>query len=376
MRTVVIGRTYILEVNRAKWAYLPPDVNLTLITPPAVRHPLKIYRAEPSTRWPHFLVSAWGTNRLSGFAFHPWKLWPILRELGPDLIQVDEEPPSLALLEVLLLKNLLKCPIIFFSWENLPIKSCWPFPFIHRFNLQRADGVIAGTTEVAQRLREARFCGLIAIIPQLGIAPEWFYPSRNEFLRQQLGLKDFTIGYLGRIVPEKGLWVLLDALTALNIDWQCLLVGDGPIRAEWLKQARNRGLDRRIVWMPTISHTKVPDYINTMDVLVLPSLTTLRWKEQFGHVLIEAMACRVPVIGSNSGAIPEVIGDAGIIVPEGDPNALAQAIEQLYMSKSKRVTLGLKGRERVLSHFTNEQIAQKTWFFWQEVLSARDSVRR
>ncbi|MGB9776545.1 MAG: glycosyltransferase [Anaerolineae bacterium] len=376
MRVVIIGRTYILEANRAKWAYLSPEVNLVLITPPVVRHPLRVYPAEPSTRWPHFLVPAWGTGRLSGFAFHPWRLWPILWHIEPDLIQVDEEPLSPALLEVSLIKHQLRCPIIFFSWENLPIRPCWPFSFIRRFNLQRADGAIAGTEEAARRLREAAFAGPIATIPQLGVDPERFYPSRNEALRQQLGLKTFTIGYVGRIVPEKGLWVLLEALVSLNGDWQCLLVGEGPIREEWLKRARNKGLDRRVVWVPTVPHTAVPDYLNAMDVLVLPSLTTPRWKEQFGHILIEAMACQVPVIGSDSGAIPEVIGDAGIIVPEGDPNALAGAIERLYSSEAERVTLGHKGRERVLAHFTNERIAQKTWLFWQEILDARGSVRR
>ncbi|MGC8785921.1 MAG: glycosyltransferase [Anaerolineae bacterium] len=375
MRVVAIGRTYILEANRAKWAFLPSDIDLALLTPPAVHHPLKVYEVEPSTRWPHFLVPAWGTGRLSGFAFHPWRLWFALRRLEPDLIQVDEEPLSLALWEVLLLKRRLKCPVIFFSWENLPLRPRWPFALVRRFNLQRADGAIAGTGEAAQRLREAGFVGPMATIPQLGVDPEVFQPSRNEALRQRLGLKSFTIGYAGRIIPEKGLWVLLDALRVLDGDWQCLIIGEGPIRTEWLKRAKDVGLGQRMVWIPTVPHTAMPHYINTIDVLVLPSLTTPRWKEQFGHVLIEAMACQVPVIGSDSGAIPEVIGDAGIIVPEGDHDALARAIEHLYTCEAKRTALGHKGRERVLAHFTNQQIAQKTWLFWQEILNARGTVR-
>ncbi|MBC7261794.1 MAG: glycosyltransferase, partial [Chloroflexi bacterium] len=243
------------------------------------------------------------------------------------------------------------------------------------FNLQRADGAIAGTGEAAQRLREAGFVGPMATIPQLGVDPEVFQPSRNEVLRQRLGLKSFTIGYAGRIIPEKGLWVLLDALRILNGDWQCLLVGEGPIREQWLKRSKDMGLEQRVIWVPTVPHAAVADYINAMDVLALPSLTTPRWKEQFGHVLIEAMACQVPVIGSASGAIPEVVGDAGIIVPEGDCDALARAIEHLYTCEAKRVSLGRKGRERVLAHFTNQQITQKTWLFWQEVLNARGTVR-
>jgi glycosyltransferase involved in cell wall biosynthesis len=157
---------------------------------------------------------------------------------------------------------------------------------------------------------------------------------------------------------------------------QSCFVGFYYIRKCLLKMHKDMGLDRRVVWVPTVSHTVVPDYINTMDVLVLPSLTTPRWKEQFGHVLIEAMACQVPVIGSDSGAIPEVIGDAGIVIPEGDSNALARAIERLRSSEAERVAIGRRGREQVLAHFTNERIAQKTWLFWQEILDACGSVRR
>ncbi len=376
MRVVVIGRTYALEINRAKWDHLPKGVDLTLVTPSEIRHLLKVYQVEFSTRWTHFLLEAWGTDRLSGFAFYPWTLWSLLIRLKPDLIQVDEEPPSLALLEVLLLKPWLKRPVVFFSWENLSVQYRWPFSTIRRLNLRWADGAIAGTREAAHRLHEAGFSGPMAVIPQLGIDPERFRPFRNDSLRQKLGLHAFTIGYIGRIVPEKGLWVLLDALSSLKGDWQCLLVGEGPIREEWLHQAQKRGLKGRIFWVPTVPHIAVPEYINAMDVVMLPSLATPRWKEQFGHVLIEAMACGVPVIGSDSGAIPEVIGDAGLIVPEGDPLALARAMDLLRSSESQRATLGRKGRERVLALYTNERICHQTFLFWREVLDAGASFRR
>ncbi len=203
MRVVVIGRTYALEANRAKWNYLPPEVSLTLITSPFIRHSLQVYRAEPSRRWPHLLLPAWGTGRLSGFAFHPWRLWKALRNAKPDLIQVDEEPSSLALFEVLLLKPRLGCPVIFFSWENLPVRYRWPFSLIRRLNLRRADGAIAGTAEAAQRLREAGFRGPVAVIPQLGVDLDAFGPRCSEALRRDLGLKAFTIGYIGRMVRKK-----------------------------------------------------------------------------------------------------------------------------------------------------------------------------
>jgi len=375
MRAVLISRVHLLAANRVKWNYIK-DAELFFITPPSIHHPLKTYQAEFCTDWPHFLVPARNTDRLSTFFFHPWQLRSILLRLKPDLIQVDEEPLSLALLQVMTLKNQLQCPIVFFSWENLPIKPRLGFSVVRHFNLSRADGAIAGTREAAQQLQKAGFRGQVAVIPQLGVSPEHFRPLRNEALRRELGLRSFTIGYLGRIVPEKGLWVLLKALALLNADWHCLIVGEGSIRKEWLAQAEQMGLGHRVIWIPTVPHADVVRYINAMDVLVLPSLTTQRWKEQFGHVLIQAMSCQVPVIGSNSGAIPEVIGDTGIVVPEGDPSALARAIERLYRSEDERMALGKKGRERVLQHFTNEQIAQRTWLFWQEILDARSPVCR
>lgn len=96
-----------------------------------------------------------------------------------------------------------------------------------------------------------------------------------------------------------------------------------------------------------------------MDVLVLPSVTTPRWKEQFGRVLIEAQACEVPVIGSSSGAIPEVIGKAGLIFPEGSASQLAGRLQRLAASSSLRRRLARMGRKRVLDLYTNQRIADR-----------------
>jgi glycosyltransferase involved in cell wall biosynthesis len=105
-----------------------------------------------------------------------------------------------------------------------------------------------------------------------------------------------------------------------------------------------------------------------MSVLVLPSLTTPTWKEQFGHVLVEAMACGVPVIGSDSGAIPEVIGDAGLIVPEGNVDALADAIQSLISAPALRVDLAARGRSRVQAEYTNDSVARRLAAFWEGVI--------
>ncbi len=368
MRVAIVGRTYLVAANRVKWKYLPDDVEIAFVTPDWIPHALGRYAVERDSESAHYIVRGYWPGRLSGFALEPFSLFRALKHFNPDLIQVDEEPSSVACAEACLYARLLGSKVIFFTWENLVTRYPFPFNMLRRFSLRCADGAIAGNQEAAHLLRASGFRGPLAVIPQLGLDPTTFAPCRNEELRGSLGLSTFTIGYIGRLVPEKGVWTLLNALTVQGGDWQCLIVGDGPLRQHWLEAVERMGLSSRIRWIPPVAHQEVPLYLNAMDVLVLPSLSTERWKEQFGHVLIEAMACEVPVIGSNSGAIPEVIGDAGLIVPEGDAQALAQAISRLRDHPEERIALAQKGRARVLANYTNEKIAQATYTFWRRVM--------
>ena len=105
----------------------------------------------------------------------------------------------------------------------------------------------------------------------------------------------------------------------------------------------------------------MPAQYHEIDVLAVPSLTTPTWKEQFGpRATIEAMASGIPVVGSDSGAIPNVIGDVGLVVPEGDVDALAAALYLLRNDPEMRRDLGERGRERVLAYYTHAQIAAET----------------
>jgi glycosyltransferase involved in cell wall biosynthesis len=117
----------------------------------------------------------------------------------------------------------------------------------------------------------------------------------------------------------------------------------------------------------------MPAIMRRFDVLVGPSLTTPRWKEQFGRMLVEAMACGVPVIGSDSGEIPNVIGDAGIVVPEGDCVALRTAIARLRDDPAERRLLAERGHIRARTLFTQEAVARRTYGVYQEMLAAHHS---
>jgi glycosyltransferase involved in cell wall biosynthesis len=116
-----------------------------------------------------------------------------------------------------------------------------------------------------------------------------------------------------------------------------------------------------------VPSTEAPNYYRRMDVLVLPSLTRPNWVEQFGRVLIEAMACGVAVVGSSSGEIPWVVGDAGVIFPEGDAEALRGVLAGLLADGDRRGELARRGRERVLAQFTQAQIAAATAAVYREM---------
>jgi glycosyltransferase involved in cell wall biosynthesis len=115
---------------------------------------------------------------------------------------------------------------------------------------------------------------------------------------------------------------------------------------------------------------EMPSFYNKLDAIVVPSRTRSNWKEQFGRVIIEAMACGVPVIGSDSAAIPEVVGDDGLIFPEGQVEALAACLQHLIDDSKLRRILGERGRTRVLRQYTQAQVAAQTVKVYHEMLSA------
>jgi glycosyltransferase involved in cell wall biosynthesis len=177
------------------------------------------------------------------------------------------------------------------------------------------------------------------------------------------GVPTPRVGFIGRLEPVKGLDVLFDAFDKLTTTPVGLVIaGDGSERRRL--QARIDGTHTRAHTariIPPVSYTDMPTFLKSLDVLVLPSVTILPiHREQFGRVLVEAMAAGIPVIGSSSGAIPEVIGDAGLVVPERDPAALADAINRLLNDGELRQALVERGRRRVRERFAWPVIAEQT----------------
>jgi glycosyltransferase involved in cell wall biosynthesis len=145
-------------------------------------------------------------------------------------------------------------------------------------------------------------------------------------------------------------------------------VGSGPEQKNVEAQIERLGLRERVRMTAWVPSTEMPDRMRGFDILVIPSRTRHSWKEQYGRVIIEAMASGVAVIGSDSGAIPDVIGEAGLVFPEDDVEALVDHLRCLITDRSHRQTLAMKGRKRILEHFTQDQIANQTIAVYQNVL--------
>jgi glycosyltransferase involved in cell wall biosynthesis len=124
----------------------------------------------------------------------------------------------------------------------------------------------------------------------------------------------------------------------------------------------------RVRIVTAVPHEQVPEYLNAFDVLCAPSRTTTNWREVFGRMVIEAFACEVPVLGSDCGELPKVIGDAGMIVSEDDIEGWARSLEKLLDSNELRKDLGKRGFDRVKQHFTWNAVAQKHLEFFERLL--------
>ncbi len=206
--------------------------------------------------------------------------------------------------------------------------------------------------------------GPTTVLPH-GVDPSVFAPRPGLPRPREFPQNGTTVGYAGRLDAAKGVWDLLEAaqLAAQRgaPEFNLVLIGGGPLRSNITKLAERSTANPPVAVIEHVPHHQMPAYLNALDVLVLPSRTTPRWEEQFGRVIIEALACGVPVIGSDSGHIPYLINDTGggIIFPEGDIEALAENIEQLLSNPGQREVLAKRGRQRVLEKYTWSRVAQR-----------------
>ncbi len=301
--------------------------------------------------------------------FHVYRgLGPPLRRTYPELLHIDQEPWTVSTAQSVRIGLRIRCPIVCFTWQNLLKRYPPPFQWIEAWVFRHTTMIIAGNDEAADVLRRRGYKGLVRVIPQFGVDLDTFRPGVST--KGELGLPrdGFVVGFVGRLVTAKGLETALRA-TARVPEIHLALAGVGSMEQELKALSASLGVGDRLHFLGGFPSHRIPDVLNGIDALILPSSTTPRWKEQFGRVLIEAMAAEVPVIGSTSGEIPRVIGEAGLVFREGDVEECARAIRSL-LDPAWRRELVIRGAARVRAHFTQERVADRFWEAWCEARQA------
>lgn len=298
-----------------------------------------------------------------------------LREVRPDVMYIVGEPSELGVAQVVRTarRTVPACRTVLQSFEN--VHRDWSgFPKILRGRAERATlprlDMVRAVSEGARRILVERGYpeDRIRVLP-LTADGDLFYPREAPPLRARLAPQDrLLVGYVGRLVDEKGVDVLLRAISEMAEDAVLCAIGTGRLADELHALAEELGVE--VHWLDRIPHDEIADYMRAFDVMVLPSRSIPAWQEQFGMVLAEAMACGTPVVGSSCGAIPEVIGDAGFIFPEEDHRALAEALTQIARDETLRAELAERAVARTHEHFDPERTLQRLVDCFHEALEA------
>lgn len=311
------------------------------------------------------------------------RLGTTLRRLRPNLIHVESEPWGGLTVQTLLARRLMNVPALVCAHGADSIY--WHGSMLERLvrrailsaTLRELDGFVSRNRD---GIRLAVGAGLPPttprkVLPAVVPDPDLFVPptaEQRKKLREQYGLPQdmIIVGYLGRLVDEKGVRDLLQALTMQESKHPFLVVwGSGPlenlIHTTFLKgDVRGRlggALDR----------PEVANALRAVDIVVVPSRTTSEWREHFGRVVLESLLSGCAVVAYASGAIPEVMGDSGVLVAEGDVPNLARAIGTLVSDDQRRNEVAAKQREHAVREFRPAIVAQQLIDFWSLLLSDR-----
>jgi glycosyltransferase involved in cell wall biosynthesis len=277
----------------------------------------------------------------------------IVKKFDPDVIHVEEEPFTFAGWQFINAAKKYRKKNLFFTWENIDRPYNTLYSYFNNYCIKNSGAIIAGNEEAKNIFKSRGFSGPIEVIPQYGLNMEDFTIRKTK---SDPGC--FVFGYVGRITPEKGIETLIDSLKGLD-SVKLMVAGTG--NTQYTLKIKEKALTAGVKAEFTgfLGRDKIAAFLASLDALVLPSITTPQWKEQFGRVLIEAFASKTAVIGSNSGEIPNVIGGAGLVFKEGVPESLRECIKKLSSDHSLYDELVEKGFERVKTNYTNDILAGK-----------------
>ncbi len=298
-------------------------------------------------------------------SWQPSALRRLLTDFRPDIVQVEEEPSTRVAAVVTRLARELKIPSVAFTTESLERGHTLLPRLRRRRTLTRARGLLGANT-LATRLACGDFPALLGgSIPQLGL------PVPSALARE--AHPPLAVGFVGRLVPEKGLDVLFKACVRLYGAWTLTVAGTGPEQEALEALAERLGISSRITWLGGVPQRDLVTLWPRLDCLVAPSRATSEWVETHPLQVLEAMGHGVAVVVSDAGALPETVGGAGLVFPDGHADALTEALSRLLADPELRERLAAEGRRRVIAEFVDDAVARKTLGFWQAVLQERAS---
>lgn len=285
------------------------------------------------------------------------------RAFHPDLVFLDEEPWSLAALQAYLLFP--RAKKVFYTKQNLRKRVPWPFSWIQQFVFGRSARAFVISEETRDVLRWKGYRGEAVCLPH-SVDPARFRTldiETKKSLRRERGLpvEAFLVGYFGRITEDKGLREIFSAAEESGPEEELhfVVVGDGPLAGEARAFAASN--PAKFTFLPALAHHLVQETMAIMDVTILPSRTTPRWKEQFGRVIIESAACGVPVVGSDSGEIPVLIreNNCGLVFKEGDAAALLRCLRQMAGNAAHWREVGRRSRETISARYSHGAVGEE-----------------
>jgi glycosyltransferase involved in cell wall biosynthesis len=374
LRILTIGHSYCVALNRAIFREVArdEDFDVTLAAPTYFYGDLRPITLEPEPPdSPLHMVplKTRATRVVHVFSYENRALKRLLRDGRFDIVHAWEEPYILAGFQIARALRNDRAKFCFWTAQSYVKRYPPPFGYFEKRVLARAQSWAAQAGLVYDAMLKHGYPRETARTITLAVDLDAFAPLAHHVratVRNELGLRGPVIGFVGRLVQEKGLDVLMRALEKLNPEtpWSLLLLGSGDYHDKILNWAKHRGWSERVK-IKLVNHADVPRYIGAMDMLVAPSQSAKNWREQFGRMLVEAFACGVPVIGSDSGEIPFVIGDAGKVVPEADVAAWTNAIQELLTNPDLRANLAKRGLERANKYSVRSIAAQyRDYFRW------------
>lgn len=368
------------------FSHLPSDIAVTVVATTGPRYPLEDIASRVVRLRGENEVGGWLSRRLSGLR---WRLDPELRARGFPLVDADgvlgefdvlhswelfTEWTRLALEE----KARRGVPLALTVWDTVPRHFAREQRrgTIRRAALAAADAfyVVSDRSQAALELDGVDSERIVAARPS--VDAERFHPGPGDSTRVALGAArdECLVIAVARLVKEKGLGYLVDAVALARrrkARLRLVIFGSGPEEASLRAQVGELGLGESIGFAGERPYRELHEIYRAADVFVLPSLPVDDWQEQWGQSLLEAMASGVACVASRSGAIPEVLGDAGLMVAPADSLELGAALHRLAGELKLRDELGRRARARVEAAFTHQHQASALTALYSRLASGR-----